>query len=66
LAVGVDEGSSNQYKCLGDNIDLNCVNCVLLNEKLKNVLQELKSVRSVIALLQKDMNNIRERESFQW
>jgi hypothetical protein len=63
LAVGVDEGSSNQYKCSGDNIDLNCV---LLNEKLQNVLQELKSVRSVVTLLREDMNNIRERESFQW
>ena len=56
----VDEGSSNQYECSRGIIDLNCVNCVLLNEKLQNVLQELKSVRSIIALLREDMNNIRE------
>jgi len=42
--VGVDEGSSNQYKCSGGNIVLNCVNHVLLKEKLQNVLQELKWV----------------------
>jgi len=43
LVVGVNEGSSSQYKCSGDNIDLNCVNCVVLNEKLQNVLQEFLS-----------------------
>jgi len=43
LVAGVNKGSSNQYKCPGGNTDLNCVNCVLLNEKnLQNVLQELK------------------------
>ena len=63
LVVGVDKGSSSQYKCSGDNIDLNCVNFVILNEKLQNVLQEFKSAPSIIALLQEDMNNIRELES---
>ena len=62
LVVGVNEGSSSQYKCSGDNIDLNSVNCVILNEKLKNVLHEFKSARSIIALLQEDMNNIRESD----
>jgi len=53
----------SQYKCSGDNIDLNCVNCILLNEKLQNELQELKLAWSIIALPQEDMNNIRELES---
>lgn len=48
------EGSTNECNSSGGNIDLNCV---LLNEKLQNVLQELKSVRSIIAFLQEDMNN---------
>jgi hypothetical protein len=61
VVVGVDEGVSNQYKCSGGNIDLNCGNRILLNEKLQNVLQELKWARSIIALLQKDKNNIRFR-----
>jgi hypothetical protein len=63
LVVGVNEGSSSQYKYSDDNIDLNCVNCVMLNEKLQNVLQEFQLVRSIIALLQEDMNNFRESES---
>jgi Na+-translocating ferredoxin:NAD+ oxidoreductase RnfA subunit len=63
LVVGVDEGSSSQYKCLGDNIDLNCVYCVVLNAELQNVLQEFQLARSIIALLQEDMNNICESES---
>ena len=46
LVVGVDEGSRSQYKCSGDYIDLNSVNCVILNEKLQNVLQEFQLVRS--------------------
>jgi len=33
----------------------------MLNEKLQNVLQELKVARSIIALLREDMNN-----SFYW
>jgi hypothetical protein len=33
LVAGVNKGSSNQYKCPGGNIDLNCVNCDVLNEK---------------------------------
>lgn len=61
--MGVDEGSNNQYKCSGRNIDLNCVNCVLSNEKLQNVLQELKSAPSIITLLHNDMNNIHESEA---
>jgi hypothetical protein len=52
--VGVDEGSSNQYKCSDGNIDLNCINRVSLNDELQNVL---KWVRSRIALLQKEKNN---------
>ena len=63
LVVGVDEGSSSQYKCSGDDIDLNYVNCIVLNEKLQNVRQEFKLARSIIALLQEDMNNIRDSES---
>ena len=58
--VGVNEGSNNQYKCSGGNID---VNCLLLNENLQNVLQELKSAPSIITLLQEDVNNIRESEA---
>jgi hypothetical protein len=42
VVVLVDEGSSNQYKSSGGNIELNCVNCVLLMEILQNVLQEFK------------------------
>jgi hypothetical protein len=61
LVDGVEEGSTSQYKCSGDNI--NCANCVVLNEKLQNVLQKFKSACSIIALLQEDMNNIRESES---
>ena len=61
LVVGVDEGSSSQYS--GDNIDLNCVNCVVLNEKLQNMLQEFQSAWSIIALPQEDMTNIHESES---
>jgi len=34
-----------------------------MNEKLQNVLQELKLAQSIIAFLQEDMNNIRESES---
>jgi len=60
LVVGGDEGPSSQYKLSGDNIDLNCV---ALIGKLQNVLQEFRSARSIIALLQEDMNNIHESES---
>jgi hypothetical protein len=34
-----------------------------LNEKLQNVLQELKWQRSIIALLQKDKNKIQDLEA---
>jgi hypothetical protein len=50
----VDVVSSNRYYCSGGNFDLNCV---LLNKKLQNGLQELKQARSIVALLQEDMNN---------
>jgi hypothetical protein len=39
VVVMANNGSSNRYNCSGGKIDLNCV---LLNEKLQNELQELK------------------------
>jgi Na+-translocating ferredoxin:NAD+ oxidoreductase RnfA subunit len=63
LVVGVNEGSSKQYKCSDNNIDLKCVNCVVLNEKLQNVLKEYQLVQSIIAFLPDDLNNIHESHS---
>jgi hypothetical protein len=44
--------SETKFQCLSGNMSASCVNCVLLNKQLLNVLQELKSMRSIMALLQ--------------
>ena len=58
----VEEGAISQYNYSDGNVDLNCVNSILLNEELQNMLQEFKSARSIIAVLQEDMNNLRKSE----
>jgi hypothetical protein len=60
VAMCLEDGAVNQYECSSGKNDVNCVNWALLNVKLQNVLQELKSVRLIIALLQEDMNILKE------
>ena len=44
------------YKTSNLNINIGCVNCVLMKEQLCNALMELKSARRVIKLLQEDID----------
>jgi hypothetical protein len=60
VAMCVEDSAVNQYDCSSGKNDVNCVNCALLNVKLQNVLQELKMARLIIALLQEDMNILKE------
>jgi hypothetical protein len=56
----VEDSAVNQHEHSSGKNDVNCVNCALLNVKLQNVLQEFKFVRLIIALLQEDMNILKE------
>jgi hypothetical protein len=58
VGVGAKFNSDNQPQCLSDDINMNCTNCVSMKEQPHNALVELKSARSIITLLQEDINKI--------
>jgi len=44
-----------QPQGLNDDTNLCCTSCVIVKEQLRQVFQELKSARTIIALLQEDI-----------
>jgi hypothetical protein len=58
VGVGAKVNSGDQPECLSDDINMSCTNCVSVKEQLHNALLELKSARSVITLLQEDINKM--------
>ena len=48
--------SDNQLQCLSAESNVSCANCVLVKEQLHSALLVLKSARTIISLLQDDVN----------
>jgi hypothetical protein len=42
VAIGLQHNASNLTRCLRDDINVGCVNCVLIKEQLCNALMDLK------------------------
>ena len=58
-----EDGAHVHIQCSDNEINLNCVNCVLLNGKLCEAIQELESARSIILLLQEDIKRVTTTEA---
>jgi len=54
--------SDDQPQCLSNDINMSCASCVSVKEQLHNALLELKSARSIITILQEDINKINAPE----
>jgi hypothetical protein len=46
VAIGLEHNASNVTQCLRDDINVGCVNCVLMKEQLCNALMDLKLLNS--------------------
>jgi hypothetical protein len=62
-AMGAIIASDNQSQCLSAESNVSCANCTLVKEQLHLALLELKSARTIISLLQDDINKVNTKEA---
>jgi hypothetical protein len=60
--MGAKVNSDDQPQCLSEDINMSCASCVSVKEQLNDALLELKSARTIITLLQEDINKINAPE----
>jgi hypothetical protein len=60
--MGAKVNSDDQPQCLSEDFNMSCASCVSVKEQLNDALLELKSARSIITLLQEDINKINAPE----
>jgi hypothetical protein len=63
VVLGAKVNSDDQPQFLSDDIHMSCGSCVSVKEQLHSALLELKSARSIIRLLQEDINKINAVEA---